>query len=98
VFGQLQMGRQGALVPELRAFYQREFGDRERVLDAHLSGAPDLSPIGVRGPKIPGEGAILGLGWGVRMGSNLTVSFDYDAVVGSDRVDHQGNVTARLVF
>jgi uncharacterized protein with beta-barrel porin domain len=98
VFGQIDMGDVGELAPELRAFYQRAWGDRERALDARLIGAPGLSAIGVRGPELPRESLILGLGWGVRVGGNLTVSFDYDAVLGSDRVEHQGNVAVRALF
>ncbi len=92
------MGDAGTLVPELRAYYQRLFGDRERVLDARLSGSPGLPAIGVRGPSLPRESLILGLGWGVLVGRQLTVTFDYDAVVGERRVDHQGSVAARVVF
>ena len=98
VFGRLDMGNPGILVPELRAFYQHLYGDRERVLDARLSGAPGLSSIGVRGPKLPRESLLLGVGWGVMVSQYLTVSFDYDAVLGSDRVEHQGNIAARVVF
>jgi fibronectin-binding autotransporter adhesin len=98
MFGRFDMDRSGTLVPELRAFYQREFGDRERVLNARLSGAPGLPSTGVRGPELPRDNLILGLGWGVLVGGYLTVTFDYDAVLGSDRVEHQGNVAVRALF
>jgi fibronectin-binding autotransporter adhesin len=98
VFGRLEMKRVGTFVPELRAFYQHLYGDRERVLDARLSGAPGLASIGVRGASLPRESLILGLGWGVSVGGNLTVSFDYDAVLDSDRMEHQGTVAARVAF
>ena len=98
VFGRLDMGDAGVLVPELRAFYQHLYGDRERVLEARLSGAPGLTSIGVRGPELPRENLLLGVGWGVIVSEYLTVSFDYDAVLGSDRVEHQGNIAARVVF
>lgn len=98
VFGRFDMDGTGTLVPELRAFYQHLYGDRERVLEARLSGAPGLTSIGVRGPKLPRENWILGVGWGVMVSEHLTVSFDYDAVLGSDRVEHQGNIAARVVF
>jgi hypothetical protein len=52
----------------------------------------------VRGPELPSENLLLGVGWGVLVGERLTVSFDYDAVLGSDRVEHQGNIAARVVF
>jgi hypothetical protein len=52
----------------------------------------------VRGASLPREALILGLGWGVSVGENLTVSFDYDAVLDSDRVEHQGTVAARVAF
>jgi uncharacterized protein with beta-barrel porin domain len=97
VFGRLDMARTGVLVPELRAFYQHAYGDRERVLNARLSGAPGLGSIGVRGPALPRDSGLFGVGWGVEMG-DLTVSFDYDAVVGRDRVEHQGTVAARILF
>jgi uncharacterized protein with beta-barrel porin domain len=98
VFGRLEMERVGTFVPELRAFYQHLYGDRERALDARLSGTPGLGSIGVRGASLPREALILGLGWGVSVGENLTVSFDYDAVLDSDRVEHQGTVAARVAF
>jgi outer membrane autotransporter protein len=98
VLGRLDMGKAGVLAPELRAFYQHVYGDRERVLDARLSGAPGLTSIGVRGPEIPRENFLLGAGWGVLIGEHLTVSLDYDAVLGRDRVEHQGTVAARVVF
>src|SRR5206468_3412082 len=34
VFGRVSMGAQGVLLPELRAFWQAAYGDRERVLNA----------------------------------------------------------------
>src|SRR5262249_14755540 len=98
VFGRGDMDKAGVLTPELRAFWQRAYGDRERVLDARLSSAPGLSSIGVRGPELPRDTAILGVGWGVLLGANVTVSFDYDAVVGPDRLEHQGTVAARVRF
>jgi uncharacterized protein with beta-barrel porin domain len=98
MFGRLEMGTTGTLVPELRVFYQHLWGDRERALDARLEGAPGLGSIGVRGAEMPSENLLLGLGWGVHVGEYLTVSFDYDAVLGSDRVDHQGTVAARVLF
>ena len=98
VFGRLDMEDAGILVPELRAFYQHLYGDRERVLEARLSGAPGLTSIGVRGPELPSENLLLGVGWGVLVNERLMVSFDYDAVLGSDRVEHQANIAARVVF
>src|SRR5262249_16751146 len=70
VFGRLDIGDHYArytytLLPELHAFWQRELGDRERVLEARLSGAPGLGSIGVRGAEIPRDNVVLGLGWGV---------------------------------
>ena len=41
---------------------------------------------------------ILGVGWGVHVGENLTVTLDYDALLDSDRVEHQGNLAARWLF
>src|SRR4029450_3008298 len=55
VFGRLDMEDAGILVPELRAFYQHLYGDRERVLEARLSGAPGLASIGVRGAPLARE-------------------------------------------
>ena len=98
LFGSVVMSNLGILVPELRAFWQREYGDRERVLDARLIGAPQVGPSGVRGPELPSEVVILGLGWGVHLGQNLTVTVDYDALFDSDRVEHQGNLAARWLF
>jgi fibronectin-binding autotransporter adhesin len=98
VFARLDMDEMGVLVPELRAFYQHLSGDRERVLDARLSGAPGLGSIGVRGAELPRENLLLGVGWGVLVGTNLTMSLDYDAVLGSDRVEHQGTIAARILF
>jgi fibronectin-binding autotransporter adhesin len=98
LFGLLDMDKAGKFVPELRAFYQHLHGDRERVLDARLSGAPGLGSIGVRGAGFPHSTVILGFGWGVLVGANLTVSIDYDALLGSDRVEHQGTIAARVLF
>jgi len=98
VFGRLDMGEVGTLVPELRAFYQHLYGDRERVLDARLVGAPGLGSIGVRGAELPPDNLLLGMGWGVLAGENLTVSLDYDALLGPDRVEHQGTIAARVLF
>ena len=86
------------LVPELRAFYQHLYGDRERVLDARLSGAPGLSSIGVRGPELPRENLILGLGWGVLVERVPHRVVRLRRVLGSDRVEHQGNLAARWLF
>jgi outer membrane autotransporter protein len=98
VFGRVVMSDVGILVPELRAFWQREYGDTERDLDARLIGAPPLTSVGVRGAELPDSVLILGLGWGVRLGENLTVTLDYDALLDSDRVEHQGNLAARWLF
>ena len=57
---------------------------------------PALTSIGVRGAELPRDNVMLGIGWGVHVSENLTVSFDYDAVLGSDRVEHQGNIAARV--
>jgi uncharacterized protein with beta-barrel porin domain len=98
VFGRVDMGDPGVLVPELRAFYQHLSGDRERALEATLVGTPGLTSIGVRGAELPRDNLLLGIGWNVLVGQQLSVSFDYDAVLGSDRVDHQGTVAARVLF
>jgi len=98
VFGRLDMGNAGTLMPELRAFYQHLSGDRERTLDARLAGTPGLGSIGVRGAELPRENLLLGVGWGVLVGRNLTVSLDYDAMLGSDRVEHQATIAARVLF
>ena len=92
------MGAQVVLLPELRAFWQAAYGDRERVLNARLSGAPGLTSIGVRGPELPRQAVILGVGWGVLLNEYLSVSFDYDSVLDADRIEHQGTVAARVVF
>jgi outer membrane autotransporter protein len=97
-FGRLDMGDPGVLVPELRAFYQHLYGDRERVLDATLVGTPGLPAIGVRGAEFPRDTLLLGVGWGVIVTEQLRVSFDYDAVLGSDRAEHQGTIAARVLF
>ena len=52
LFGSVVMSDLDVLVPELRAFWQRGYGDRERELDARLIGAPALTSIGVRGPEL----------------------------------------------
>jgi fibronectin-binding autotransporter adhesin len=98
LFGSVDLTGTGVLVPELRAFWQKEYGDRERVLDARLLGAPQVGPSGVRGPEMPADVVILGLGWGVHLGQNLTITLDYDALLDSDRVEHQGNLAARWLF
>ncbi len=98
VFGRVSMGAQGVLLPELRAFWQAAYGDRERVLNARLSGAPGLTSIGVRGPELPRDAVILGVGWGVLLNEYLSVSFDYDSVLDADRIEHQGTVAARVLF
>jgi uncharacterized protein with beta-barrel porin domain len=92
------MGKAGRLAPELRAFYQHLYGDRDRTLDARLTGAPGLGSIGVRGAEIPRDSFLLGAGWGVLVGEHLTVSFDYDAVLGHQRAEHQGTIAARVAF
>jgi len=98
LFGRVDMGDAGTLVPELRAFWQREFGDRERVLDARLSGAPGLSAIAVRGPELPRDVLILGVGWGASLSEQVQVLLDYDALLDSERVEHQGNLAVRVRF
>jgi outer membrane autotransporter protein len=99
LFGRFDMGGEmGTLVPELRAFYQHLSGDRERALDARLTGAPGLGSLGVRGAELPRESFLVGVGWGVLVGTNLTVSIDYDAVLGSDRAEHQATLAARVMF
>ena len=98
LFGRLEMAKAGTLVPELRAFYQQLSGDRERVLEARLAGTPGVGSIGVRGAELPRDNLLLGLGWGVLVGQGLTVSIDYDALLGSDRVEHQGTIAARVLF
>ena len=94
LFGDLELDGAGRFVPELRAFWQHEFGDRDRVLRATLAGAA----VPVRGAELPRDTAILGLGWSAAVAETLSVLLDYDALLGAERVEHQATLALRLRF
>ena len=94
LFGQIDLDGEGLLTPELRAFWHHEFGDTDRRLDARLGGAP----LRVQGAELPRDAAILGVGWSGSVGDAVTLFFDYDALLGSDRVEHQGTLSVRVRF
>jgi len=86
------------LVPELRAFWQTELGDRERVLNARLLGAGTGGAIRVEGAELPQSVLLVGLGWSAQISPRLQVLADYDALLDSDRVEHQATLAFRFRF
>ena len=98
IFGELDLDEAGRFVPELRAFWQREYGDRDRVLRARLLGASTGGALAVRGAEMPRDVVILGLGWSAELGELVEVLLDYDALLDADRVEHQGSVAVRARF
>lgn len=98
VVAHFTMNEQSEFVPELRAFWQTELGDRDRVLHANLLGSGAAGAIPVTGAGLPGSAFVLGLGWSADVSSALQILADYDALLGSDRVEHQGTVAVRVRF
>jgi uncharacterized protein with beta-barrel porin domain len=98
IFGKIDLDGTGFLVPEVRGFWQREFGDRDRVLRAQLLGAGTGGALVVRGTEMPRDVVILGLGWSANIGELLQVLLDYDVLLDADRVEHQGNLAVRFRF
>ena len=98
VLGHFVLDPRVAFAPEVRVFWQREFGDRERILRARLIDTGPLGSLPVRGPELPRDALIAGVGWSASLGDRLQVLFDYDALLDSDRVEHQGNLAVRLRF
>ena len=94
LFGEIDLDGAGLLAPELRAFWQHEYGDTERRLSARLAGAT----VPVRGAELPRDAAIVGLGWSAEVGEALTVFLDYDTLLDADRIEHQGTLAVRLRF
>ena len=93
------IGDETEMVPELRARWLHEFGDRDRLLRGRLSGAPaGAGTLRVHGAETPRDSFLAGLGWSVALGERLRVHADYDAIVDSDRLDHEFGVTLRARF
>ncbi|MEM7411497.1 MAG: autotransporter outer membrane beta-barrel domain-containing protein [Myxococcota bacterium] len=98
VFGRIELDPRVELVPELRVFWQREFGDRDRALQANLIGTGPAGTLRVRGPELPRDAIIAGVGWSAAIGDVLQILLDYDVLLDSDRLEHQGNLALRLRF
>ena len=98
IFGKIDLEGIGFLVPELRGFWQREFGDRDRVLRARLIGASTGGALVVHGAEMPRDVVILGVGWSGNVGERIQILLDYDALLDADRVEHQGNLAVRVSF
>lgn len=94
VTGLFPVGEQAVLVPELRAFWLNEFGDRARRVEARIAGAP----FTVRGAEAPRSGALVGAGWTVSLGRDVQAAADYDLRLDADRLEHTGTLSLRVRF
>ena len=96
--GRFEIDEETSMVPELRAMWLHEFGDRDRIVRGRLNGAVTGGDFRVRGAESPRDSALLGLGWAATIGDAVRLFADYDAIVDSRRLEHNFALTVRVWF
>jgi hypothetical protein len=72
--GRFEIDEETSMVPELRAMWLHEFGDRDRIVRGRLNGAVTGGDFRVRGAESPRDSALLGLGWAAAAWSTTSPS------------------------
>ncbi|MDH5306131.1 MAG: autotransporter domain-containing protein [Myxococcales bacterium] len=96
--GLVELGEGVRMRTELRAFWLREFGDRERAIGARLRGAVASSRFEIAGAELPRDWILAGIGWSISVGDRLRVYADYDAGFGQGLLQHEATLSARFQF
>jgi autotransporter-associated beta strand protein len=85
----------GRLRSEIRAAYERGFGDTPEQTLSFLGGPTRVAVLGADGK---GDRLAIGIGFGAELGNGLVFSGRYDGTLGSDGDSHGGHVSAGYRF
>jgi outer membrane autotransporter protein len=96
--GRVELDEETSMVPELRAMWLHEFGDRDRIVRGRLTGALTGGDFRVLGAEAPRDSALVGLGWSATIGDAVRVFADYDAIIDSRRLEHNFALSVRVWF
>ena len=75
-------------MPEAFAAWAHEFGDRDRPLDARISGATTGGAFQVNGVTMARDGVQFGTGWRVTRAKMLSFLLYYDGNWSNDLLTH----------
>jgi outer membrane autotransporter protein len=94
--GSFEMDDHSRIVPDLRARWAHEFGDRDREIRAQIGGLTSGGAFVVRGAEAPRDSAVVGVGWTVHTPQNLQLFVDYDARINREWIEHSVALGLRL--
>lgn len=75
-------------IPEIWARYAHQFGDRDRPLDAAISGAVSGGAFRLTGATAARDGVLVGVGWSMNRGDDLSFLVHYDLGWNPDLLNH----------
>ncbi len=97
IYGDFEIGEDNYLVPELRAHWLHEFGDRDRQMDGRIT-ADSGGAWTVQGAELARDGVVIGTGWTISASEKLFVFADYDVILNQDLIQHSVALGIRLTW
>lgn len=83
------------LVPEIRGRWLHEFGDRDRKIEARLSGASSGGSFAVRGVELARDSGVIGAGWSVLAAGGFELAADYQLLLNQNLTEHSFGLQVR---